>query len=176
MRIAIGSDHAAVGLKTTLVSWLRSRGHDVTDVGTHADGLSVDYPDYGAAVARLVSDADVEQGILICGTGIGMSIVANKFPRVRAALVHSIYTARLAREHNDANILVMGGRLVADALAKDMVVEWLDGSFETRHQRRLDKIAALERELQAGAPHRAPKTPAEPPSQPRRGEERGPGR
>lgn len=148
MRIAIGSDHAAVPLKSSLAEWLRARGHEVTDVGTQGDE-SVDYPDYGGAVARLVSEGQADQGVLICGTGIGMSIIANKFRGVRAALVHDILTARLAREHNDANILVMGGRLVADALAKDMVAEWLDTAFEPRHQRRLDKIAAVERDLSA---------------------------
>jgi ribose 5-phosphate isomerase B len=144
MKIAIGSDHAATRLKTSIRALLEERGVDVVDVGTAAEDVSVDYPDYGAAVARMVSDGQVDRGVLMCGTGIGMSIVANKFPRVRAALVHDLNTARLAREHNDANVLVMGGRIVADALAREMVAEWLDRPFEERHQRRLDKIAEIE--------------------------------
>lgn len=147
MRIAVGSDHAAFGLKASLCAFLRERGDDVIDVGTHEADISVDYPDFAADVARRVSGGQADCGVLICGTGIGMSIVANKFPGIRAALVHDLLTARLAREHNDANILCLGGRLIADALARDMVAEWLDVRFEPRHQRRLDKIAAVERDL-----------------------------
>lgn len=147
MRIAIGSDHAAFAMKAALCVYLRERGAEVVDVGTLDEGASVDYPDFAAEVAGRVSRGEVEQGVLVCGTGIGMSIVANKFPGVRAALVHDLHTARLAREHNDANVLCLGGRLLAPALARDMVAEWLDRSFEPRHQRRLDKIAVIERDL-----------------------------
>ena len=149
MKIAIGSDHAATALKATISRFLEERGVEVVDVGTADPSVSVDYPDFGVAVARLVADGQVDQGVLMCGTGIGMSIVANKVPGIRAALVHDLSTARLAREHNDANVLVLGGRLVQDDLARQMVAEWLDRPFEERHQRRLDKIAEIERSFRS---------------------------
>jgi ribose 5-phosphate isomerase B len=122
----------------------------VQDLGT-LNGDSVDYPDFGEKVARAVSRGEAEKGILICGTGIGMSIVANKFPRVRAALITDEFTARMSKEHNNANIVVMGGRVLTPEQASRMIGVWLDAVFEGgRHQRRLDKIAQIEEEIRAG--------------------------
>lgn len=145
--IAIGSDHGGFELKEAIKSLLRERGVDVEDMGT-SDGNSVDYPDFGERVARKVSSGEAEKGVLVCGTGIGMSIVANKFPGVRAALAADPYMAKMAKQHNNANILVLGGRVLDDNEASEMVATWLDAQFEGgRHQGRLDKIAALEKEL-----------------------------
>jgi ribose 5-phosphate isomerase B len=119
------------------------------DLGAH-DDRSVDYPDYAAEVASAVSEGRAARGVLLCGTGIGMSIVANKFPGVRAALVHDVTTARMSRLHNDANVLVLGGGLLGDRLLRDIVEVWFATEFEGgRHQRRLDKIAAVERAAKA---------------------------
>jgi len=144
MKIAIASDHAGFRLKEEVVQFLRERGHEVIDFGCHEES-SVDYPDYGAEVARRVSSGEVQRGILICGTGVGMSIVANKFPRVRAALVCHEYAARIAKEHTDANILVLAGRVVGKVLAEEMVRAWLEASFQGgRHSKRLKKIEEIE--------------------------------
>jgi len=145
--IALGSDHGGLELKESIKELLRERGVAVVDCGTD-NGNSVDYPDFGEKVARKVSSGEVEKGILFCGTGIGMSIVANKYPRVRAALVTDAFMAQMAKEHNNANILVLGGRVLDSDKARDMVSIWLDATFEGgRHQGRLDKITALERDL-----------------------------
>jgi ribose 5-phosphate isomerase B len=145
--IAVGSDHGGFELKEAVKELLKERGISVEDLGTN-NGNSVDYPDFGERVARKVSSGEAEKGILSCGTGIGMSIVANKFPGVRAALVADPYMAKMAKEHNNANILVLGGRVLDDNEAREMVASWLDAKFEGgRHQGRLDKIAALEKEL-----------------------------
>jgi ribose 5-phosphate isomerase B len=144
-KIAIASDHGGIELKEDLKAFLEEKGIDVIDLGTN-DSKSVDYPDFGILVAKKVSLGEVKRGILICGTGIGMSIVANKFANVRAALVNDLYTARMAKEHNDANILVIGGRVVEKGLAREMVSAWLNTEFEGgRHQRRLDKIGEIEK-------------------------------
>lgn len=150
MKLAIGSDHGGLELKSVLIESLHQRGLEVVDHGTD-NGDSVDYPDFAEMVAGAVSRGEAACGVLICGTGIGMSIVANKFPGVRAALVTDEYMARMAKEHNNANILVLGGR-VLDALAAARIVGiWLDASYEGgRHQRRLDKIAQLEADVRAG--------------------------
>jgi len=143
-KIAIASDHAGVDLKSEIVSLLKSRGIEVTDMGPSSND-SVDYPDYAQKVAEKVSLGEAK-GILICGTGIGMSIAANKFKGVRAALAHSVETAKMSREHNDSNILVLGARVLSETLAKEIVEAWLDTPFEGgRHQRRLDKISDLEK-------------------------------
>jgi ribose 5-phosphate isomerase B len=143
--IAIASDHAGRELKEDIKAFLSERAIESVDMGTDGDE-SVDYPDYGIPVAEGVSSAKFEKGILICGTGIGMSIVANKFPGVRAALVSDLYSTRMAKEHNDANILVIGGRVVGKGLAREMVRVWLESTFEGgRHQRRLDKISGIEK-------------------------------
>ena len=141
--IAIGSDHAGVDLKSAVLRHLASAGHRVIDLGPF-DDTSVDYPDYAAAVGRAVRNGEAERGILICGTGIGVSIAANKVHGVRAALVHDPVTATLAAEHNDANVLCFGARLHAEAYALTLVDHWLRASFEARHARRLAKITDIE--------------------------------
>lgn len=148
--IAIGSDHGGVELKESVKSALAARGLVVDDYGTE-NGDSVDYPDFAIKVAGAVSRGDIELGILLCGTGIGMSIVANKFPGVRAALATDVFMAQMAKEHNNANVLVLGGRVLDADLAVDMVNVWLDSRYEAgRHQRRLDKITRLEEDVLAG--------------------------
>lgn len=143
--IIIGSDHGGVALKTSLNSYLKRRGFEVTDAGTNGDA-SVDYPDFGRKVAETVIAGEAELGILICGTGIGMSIAANKIPGIRAALVTDVFMARMAKEHNNANVLVLGGRILDEQKACDLVGAWLDATFEGgRHQLRLDKITELEK-------------------------------
>jgi ribose 5-phosphate isomerase B len=143
--IIIGSDHGGLALKSALESYLKRREFDVTDAGTNSDA-SVDYPDFGQKVAEAVIAGEAELGILICGTGIGMSIAANKVPGVRAALVTDVFMARMAKEHNNANVLVLGGRVLDEQKACDLVGAWLDATFEGgRHQARLDKITALEK-------------------------------
>ena len=145
--IAIGSDHGGVALKTALVAYLRERGDEVVDVGTMGDA-SVDYPDYGRAVAERVARGEAVRGILVCTTGIGMCIVANKFPGVRAALVADDLSARMSREHNDANVLVLGGGIDAPFHARELARIFLETPFAGgRHQRRVDRIAAIEHEL-----------------------------
>ncbi len=140
-KIAIASDHAGVELKAAINEVLEAEGLAVLDLGPDNPGQSVDYPDYGKAVAKRVSNGELKRGILICGTGIGMSIVANKYPGVRAALVHDRFTAEAAKEHNNANILVLGARVVTVDLAKELVLLWLKTGYAGgRHQRRIDKI------------------------------------
>ncbi|MDH7499077.1 MAG: ribose 5-phosphate isomerase B [candidate division NC10 bacterium] len=147
MRIALGADHGGWELKEAIKTILQELGHQVQDFGTH-DEASVDYPDFGEAVASAVAEGRAERGILVCGTGIGMCMVANKHPGIRAALCHDLYTARLSREHNDANILVLGGRVVGKGLALEMVKVWLSTDFlGGRHSRRLQKIAEWEERL-----------------------------
>lgn len=147
MKIAIAADQGGLELKEEIAVLLREKGIEVIDFGVDNPG-SVDYPDYGIRVAVAVSDGVADRGILSCGTGIGMSIVANKFPRIRAALCHDLYTAEMSRLHNDANILVLGGRTLNKDVALSMVETWLNTGFEGgRHQIRLDKINALEQEL-----------------------------
>lgn len=143
MRIAIGSDHAGFELKSKIKQFLQS-DHEVIDAGVSSEE-SVDYPDYAEAVARQVVSGKAERGILVCGTGIGMSIAANKIPGIRAALCHDLETARLSREHNDANVLALGGRTTDPHLAMKMVEEWLKTEFNgSRHARRLAKITRIE--------------------------------
>jgi ribose 5-phosphate isomerase B len=144
MRIAIGSDHAGVELKSELIELLKDMGADVLDVGPN-NSESVDYPDFGDKVSTAVSAAEVERGVLICGTGIGMSIVANKFRNVRAALCAEPFSARMSRLHNDSNILVIGGRVTGVELAKDITRVWMETPFEGgRHENRLKKITLIE--------------------------------
>jgi ribose 5-phosphate isomerase B len=147
MTIAIGCDHAGVELKNELLSLLTNLGIQYIDYGTDSPE-SVDYPDFGEKVSEAVSSGKIEFGILICGTGIGMSIVANKFPGVRASLCNDLFTAKMSRLHNNANILVIGGRIVGKDLAKEIVKTWVSSSFEgDRHRRRLDKITKIEERL-----------------------------
>jgi ribose 5-phosphate isomerase B len=144
MKIALGSDHAGFELKEDLRAYLAELEIEALDLGTYSED-STDYPDVAAKVAEKVARGEVERGLLICGTGIGMSIVANRFAGVRAALCHDLYTARISREHNDANILALGGRLIGKGLAREILKVWLESEFQGgRHERRIRKIAALE--------------------------------
>ncbi len=144
--IGLACDHGGFELKEEVKSFLKSLNCEIMDMGVFQED-SVDYPDYGILVAERISRREMEKGILICGTGIGMSIVANKFPGVRAALVNDLYSARCSREHNDANILVIGGRIIGKELAKEIVKVWLNTPFAGgRHSRRLEKIETLEKE------------------------------
>lgn len=151
MRIAIAADHGGFALKQEIAEWLRSRGHDVADYGT--DRLdSVDYPDYARLVAEAVAAGQAERGILVCGTGQGMAMTANKVQGIRAAVCSDTFSARMSREHNDANVLCLGGRVVGTGLALDIVEIWLVSAFsgDARHVRRVNKIAEVE------ATHRPP--------------------
>ena len=140
MNLIVGSDHAGYPIKEKVSAFLQERGIAVEDVGTYGE-KSVDYTDFGKKVARKVSDGTFERGILICGTGLGMSMVANRFRGVRAALANDLFSAIMSRRHNDSNILVMGGRLIGDMLALQLVETWLDTPFDGgRHQRRVEKI------------------------------------
>ncbi len=148
-RIALGADHAGFHVKETIRKFLETAGYPVDDVGTWSEE-SVDYPDYARAVAEKVAAGADQLGILACGTGIGMAITANKVPGIRAAVAHDAMTARLAREHNDANVLTLGGRVVDDARAIEIVRDFLDAQFAGgRHQRRIDKITELDKQVHA---------------------------
>ena len=141
MRIAIASDHAALALKSALVEYLLSAGHDVSDLGPH-DENSVDYPDYGSKLAAAVADGTAERGVVLCGSGIGISIAVNRNPAARAALVSEPLSARLAREHNDANVIAMGARLIGIEMAKACLDAFLTTEVGgDRHQRRVDKLS-----------------------------------
>ena len=145
MRIAMGSDHAGYRLKQELGAFLREEGHEVLDVGTDSEE-PVDYPAFCAAAARAVADGRVDRGIVLGGSGQGEQIVANKVGGIRASLCHDLYTARLARAHNDANVLSMGARVIASAYAKEIATVWLATPFEGgRHERRVEQIARIER-------------------------------
>lgn len=147
MKIAIGADHAGYELKGIITKFIEEIGYEVTDMGT-GTSCSVDYPDYAEAVAKAISEGIYERGILICGTGIGMSIVANKFKNVRAALCNDLFTAKMSRLHNDANILCMGARVIGTGLAKEIVKTWLTTNFEgDRHLKRLEKLNLIERKV-----------------------------
>jgi ribose 5-phosphate isomerase B len=147
MKIAIGCDHAGLELKKEIISVLNDLFIEFIDYGTYSPE-SVDYPDIGEKVSEAVSSGKIDRGILICGTGIGMSIVANKFPGVRASLCNELFTAKMSRLHNDANILVIGGRIVGKDLAKEIVRTWVSTLFEgERHCTRLNKIKQIEDRL-----------------------------
>jgi ribose 5-phosphate isomerase B len=143
MKIAIASDHAALNLKADLAQWLRDLGHEVADLGTHG-AESVDYPDFGYALAEVVASGQAERGVVLCGTGIGISIAVNRNPKVRCALVSEPVSARLAREHNDANVLAMGARIVGPELARGCLEAFLATPFGgERHARRVAKLSKL---------------------------------
>jgi ribose 5-phosphate isomerase B len=145
MRISVGSDHRGLDVKNRLTELLVRLGHDVCDEGTHSSE-SVDYPDIASTVARKVARGDVERGILICGTGIGMSITANKFHGVRAATCNDAVTAEISRRHNDANVLCLAGDLLGQRNIDRLIEVWINTKFEGgRHARRLEKIAQIER-------------------------------
>jgi ribose 5-phosphate isomerase B len=146
MRVAVGADHAGYPLKQHVVALLRELGHDVDDLGTDSEA-SVDYPPICAAVGRAVASGGADRGVVIGGSGQGEQIAANKVHGVRAALCNDLFTARLSREHNDANVLSMGGRIVAPGLADEIVRLWLDTPFDGgRHARRVAQIASIEEE------------------------------
>ncbi|MBU1181285.1 MAG: ribose 5-phosphate isomerase B [Proteobacteria bacterium] len=141
--IVIGSDHAAYNLKEKIRMYLLENGYEVEDAGAKNEN-SVDYPDYGIKVASLVSAGKFNRGILLCGTGIGMSMVANRFSNVRAALCNDLFSAIMSRRHNNSNVLVMGGRVIGDVLAIEILKAWLETSFEAgRHQLRIDKFNSI---------------------------------
>jgi ribose 5-phosphate isomerase B len=145
MRVAIGSDHAGLEMKNEVISVLKAMGHEYQDFGTDTP-QSVDYPDFGETVSQAVSEGKADRGILICGTGIGMSIVANKFRYIRAALCNELFSAKMSRLHNDANILVLGGRIIGKDLATEIVKIWMVTPFEGgRHENRLKKIQLIEK-------------------------------
>jgi ribose 5-phosphate isomerase B len=144
MRIALGSDHAGYDLKTILKSSLESWGHEVVDLGTTSASQPVDYPDFGAAVGRAVAASDAELGVAVCGSGIGIAIAANKVPGVRAAVVHDVTSGHLAREHNHANVLCMGGRLIGSTVAVETLAAWLNAAPESRHEARIQKLSQLD--------------------------------
>ena len=138
--ILIASDHAAIDLRRKLVAHLSDLGHEVEDLGVHED-RSVDYPDYAHELARGITEGSADKGILVCGTGLGMSMAANRHRGIRAALCHDAYTAEMARRHNDANVLCLGARVLGLGVAEQVVSVFLDTAFEGgRHQRRIDKI------------------------------------
>lgn len=151
MRIVLGSDHAGFNLKQNLVEFAKSLGHETIDVGTDST-QPVDYPDFAAAVGRAVMDGRAERGILICGSGVGASVAANKIRGVRAGLCHDCYSAHQGVEHDEMNVLVLGSRVIGPELAHDIVRQFLGASFsgEERHVRRLGKVLELERIFKAG--------------------------
>ncbi|MDU3125163.1 ribose 5-phosphate isomerase B [Finegoldia magna] len=146
MKIAIAADHGGFELKDSMVEYIKSLGNEVVDLGTNSAD-SVDYPDYAKKVCEEIQQGDSDLGILICGTGIGMSLAANKFEGIRAACVSDVYSAKMSRNHNNANVLCIGARVIGDEVAKLIIKTFLENEFEAgRHQRRVDKIMAFEKE------------------------------
>lgn len=145
MKVAIGADHAGFELKQRILAHVRALGHEVLDLGTHSTD-AVDYPDYAEAVGLAVRDGRAARGILVCGSGVGASIAANKIPGVRAGLCHDHYSAHQGVEHDDMNVLVLGGRIIGQALAMELVEAFLRAEYtaEERHERRLNKVRQLE--------------------------------
>ena len=151
-KIAIASDHGGFELKETVIAHLLNDGWEIDDLGPNNED-SVDYPDYGIKLAEIIANKKVERGIVICGTGVGMSIVVNRFPGIRGTLCSDIYTAKMSRIHNDSNILIMGGRVIGKGLASEIVDTWLNTAFEGgRHQRRLDKINEIDANIKSKSP------------------------
>lgn len=148
MKIAIGADHAGYRLKDEIVPLIESLGHEIVDVGCNCE-QSVDYPDYALPVCEMVAEGKADRGILICGTGIGMSIAANKYPGIRCALVHDHFSAQATREHNDTNVLAMGERIIGPGVAMDIVRIWLETPFSEgeRHIGRVNKVMQLEKKF-----------------------------
>ena len=146
MKIAIGCDHGALALKNKMVGVLTEQGYDVKDFGTYTAD-SCDYPDFAAAAARAVASGECEKGIVLCTTGIGVSITANKIPGIRCALLSDVLSAKLTRQHNDTNMMAIGAGIVGENLALEIMNTWLNTAFsgEARHQRRIDKVMALEK-------------------------------
>jgi len=152
MKIAIGSDHAGFALKTALADFVRKLGHEVADAGPNSSD-PVDYPDYTEAVGKMIIGGEAERGIMICGSGVGASVAANKMPGVRAGLCHDTYSAHQSVEHDDINMLVLGGRVIGPELAYELVKTFLGARFtgEERHVRRLAKVRSMERRYIDGA-------------------------
>jgi len=146
MRIAVGADHAGTPLNEKVIDELRSLGHEVVDLGTHDSSKPDDYPDYAVAVAEKVVSGSCERGVLICGSGVGVSVAANKVPGIRAGMCHDTYSAHQGVEHDHTNVLVLGARVIGEALARELVRAFVNAQFssEERHLRRLGKIAAIE--------------------------------
>lgn len=146
MKIAIAADHAGFELKECVKAHLQKLKHEVVDLGTHST-QSVDYPDFAEAVCLAVRDGKAERGVLMCGSGVGASVAANKIPGIRAGLCHDHYSAHQGVEHDDMNVLVMGGRVIGESVALELVRAFLDAKYtaEARHQKRLDKVNAIER-------------------------------
>ena len=146
MKIAIGCDHGALALKNKMVSWLEGKGHEVKDFGTYTPA-SCDYPEFAAAAARAVASGECEKGIVLCTTGIGVSISANKIDGIRCALLSDVWSAKMTRLHNDTNMMAMGAGVVGENLALEIADTWLNTEFssEARHQRRIDKVMDLEK-------------------------------
>ncbi|MEK6236710.1 MAG: ribose 5-phosphate isomerase B [Planctomycetales bacterium] len=150
MRLAVGSDHRGFAVKAKVVNLLTQLGHEVTDVGTHAQE-SVDYPEFAAAAARKVAEGEVDRGVLMCGSGIGMCIAANKVPGARAATCHDEITAELSRRHNDVNVLCLSADMLGDSSMGRVIEIWLKTEFEGgRHARRVEKISEIERRGEPG--------------------------
>jgi ribose 5-phosphate isomerase B len=147
MRVAIGSDHAGFELKENLKNFLKEKGYDYYDFGAETFDHQDDYPEYGRRVAEAVASGEYDRGIVVCGTGMGISLAANKVPGVRAVACYTTDMARISRAHNDANVLALGGRLIAKELASDIVTAWLETPFseEERHVRRIQQIGDIER-------------------------------
>ena len=148
MRIAVGADHNGYALKKTMASLLRSLGHDVVDVGAHEMDPSDDYPDFAGALARTVASGEAERGVMVCGSGVGASVAANKVRGVRAAVCHDTYSAHQGVEHDNMNVLCLGARIVGEEVAREAVQAFVSATFsgEERHRRRLDKVLAMEAE------------------------------
>ncbi len=146
MKLAIGADHAGFDLKAQIVPWLESSGHQVVDIGAHALDPADDFPDFAAAVARSVNGGQAERGVMICGSGVGASIATNKVGGIRACLCHDTYTARQGVEHNDMNVLCLGGRVIGIETAKEVIATFIGAEFmpEDRFQRRIDKVTEIE--------------------------------
>ena len=147
MKVAVGADHAGYDLKCQITPWLESSGHEVVDVGAHTLDPADDFPDFASAVAHALTAGSVDRGVMICGSGVGASIATNKVKGVRACLCHDTYTARQGVEHNDMNVICLGGRVIGIETAKEVVSAFLDATFtpEARFQRRIDKVGNIER-------------------------------
>jgi ribose 5-phosphate isomerase B len=152
MKVAIGADHAGFELKERIKSHILGLGHEAIDLGTHSTA-AVDYPDFAEAVGLAIRDRKADRGVLVCGSGVGASIAANKIPGVRAGLCHDHYSAHQGVEHDDMNVLVLGGRIIGESLAMELVSAFLGAAFtaEERHQRRLDKVKRLEHRFAGGS-------------------------
>ena len=150
--VALAADHAGFGLKTELLAWLKAQGYQVLDVGAFSVDPDDDYPDYAEAIADAVVSGKARRGILICGSGVGACVAANKVPGIRACLCHDIYSAHQGVEHDDMNVLCLGARIIGSELAKDLAAGFLEASFtgEIRHRRRLEKVLSIERRALQG--------------------------